>query len=753
MKKFIFPLLLVLFLSPVFAQNVLFISGTATDNNTGQPIPNHLVYISSDSTGGFIYYNSVYTNSTGYYFDSIPLSPANDSGYMYISTYDCNNAFVSYTRSFGPTNMNLVQNFQICSGTPGGCVASFEAFPDSLGGYTVYFYDQSLGNINSWSWNFDDPASGMNNTSTVQNPMHTFSASGTYLVCLTIQGADSSCYDTYCMPLTIGNPGGTCMADFYFYTDSNAVTNTYYFVDSSTGNINSWFWEFGDGSTSTSQNPVHTFAAPGFYNVCLTVQGADSLCFDTYCDILSVGGGSGCQAQFTYYQDSTAGARLIHFMDLSTGDITNWLWDFGDGSPTSTSQNPDHMFPQEGTYYVCLTVTGSNSGAICQSTWCTEVTVGTGSDCASYFTFQNNGLSVSFAGHMVNGQAASYYWDYGDGQSGQGQSAIHQYPASGIYYVTLTTTTQNPAACTFTSAQSITVGDSTQWNQIYGQVFAGNFPLESGLAMIFSLDTTANFVPFIDISMIDSSGIYYFPMVPLGEYLIYAIPFTPTGYLPTYYGDVLYWETATVVTLGQANNPYNINLIDAYSFNPGAGGINGQINTTGLKGGFIDKITMLLMNEEGEPISFNQVDTQGAFDFSSLDYGIYYLKAEMAGCTSDYIMVELTPENPVVDVVLTLNGHQILGVNEPKATMEAGVVYPNPVAATARISVRLSQGSPVTIELYNLSGQRVYQSAVTLPAGSTEISVPVDQLREGFYTLHIYSNSGMNLTRKLLKSQ
>lgn len=834
MKRFILPLLLLLLISPVFSQNILSISGTVTDNITSQPIANHAVYISSDSTGGFVYYNTVYTNSNGYYNDSILLNPATDSGFMYISTYDCNNSYVSYPRSFGPSNMNLVQNFQICSGTScqadftyantqpltlqfsdistgttgpwlwqfgdgtsssqqnpshtfgaggyypvsltigdsatscwdmtsqtvyvtdstgNGCVAGFEAYPDSTGGYTVYFYDQSLGNILYWSWNFDDPASGMNNTSTIQNPTHTFSEAGTYLVCLTIQGVDSTCYDTYCMPVTVGNTPAECEADFYYFSDSNAVTNTYYFVDISSGNVNSWYWDFGDGTTSTEQNPTHLFTSPGFYTVCLTVQGVDSLCFDTYCDILNVGGGGGCQAQFTYFPDSNASASLIHFMDLSYGDITSWLWDFGDSTPVSTLQNPSHMFPEEGTYYVCLTITGNNSGAICQSTWCEEVTVGTGSGCASYFSHQNNGLSISFTGHMVNGQPATYLWDFGDGQSGQGQSILHQYASAGIYFVSLTTATQNPTGCTYSTAQSITVGDSTQWNQIYGQVFAGNFPLEYGMVMIFSLDTTANFLPFIDISMVDSSGIYYFPMVPLGQYMIYAIPFIPTGYLPTYYGDVLSWEAATVVSLGQANNPYNINLIEAFTFNTGGGGINGQINTTGIKGGLVDKITMLLMNESGETISFNQVDNEGAFDFSDLDYGIYYLKAEMVGCESDYIKVELTMENPIADVVMTLSGNNILGVNENTSTMEAGVVYPNPVSNIARISVKMSEGSQVTIELYNLSGQRVYQSVENLAHGSTEISVPVSQLRDGFYSLRIYTNSGMDLTRKLLKSR
>jgi len=652
---------------------------------------------------------------------------------------------VTLTIGAGTTCFDTITHtVYVTDSTGGDCAASFEYYPNVPGGYTIYFYDQSLGNINSWTWDFGD-----GHTSTIQDPVHTYTQAGSYTVCLTIQGADSNCYDTYCVPVQVGNTPGECIADFYYFPDSSGVMNTYQFIDMSEGNINSWSWDFGDGSTSSEQNPIHFFATPGFYTVCLTVQGVDSLCYDTYCEIVNVGGTVGCQAQFTYYPDSAWNTKLIHFIDLSYGDITNWFWDFGD-STFSSEQNPSHMFPEDGTYYVCLTITANNAGAVCTSTWCEEVVIGTGSDCANYFTYQNNGLSISFTGHMVNGQPATYSWDFGDGQTGQGESVVHQFPNSGIYYVTLTTVTQDPTACTWTTSQSITVGDSTQWNQVYGQVFAGSFPLEDGLVMIFSLDTTtAGFLPFIDISMIDSSGIYYFPMVPQGDYVIYAIPFIPTGYIPTYYGDVIGWEDATVVSLGQANNPYDINLVAATSFTPGIGTITGQIYTP-LKNTLTDKITMLLKNESGQTISFQQVNIDGQFDFSGLDYGIYYLYAEMAGCQSDQIMVEITAEEPDAGVMMTFSGNQILGFRDANPTLEGGVVYPNPVKETANIRVTSAKASSVTIELYNMTGMVALRLQEHLSAGETTLSIPVSHIPDGLYTLRIYTDSGLNLTRKLL---
>ena len=102
---------------------------------------------------------------------------------------------------------------------------------------------------------------------------------------------------------------------------------------------------------------------------------------------------------------------------------------------------------------------------------------------------------------------------------------------------------------------------------------------------------------------------------------------------------------------------------------------------------------------------------------------------------------------------MTLNGNHILGTNEIVSTMEAGVIYPNPVRDQAQISVKLAVGTQVYIELFNLSGQRIYQRSENLSAGLITIAVPVGQLREGLYSLRIYANSGLNLTQKLLKSQ
>jgi len=184
-------------------------------------------------------------------------------------------------------------DFEICvDSTPGSeCQADFYYIDDSLANLTVQFFDQStsVNPITSWSWSFGDGTG-----SGEQYPVHTYGSAGTYNVCLTIESeyAGAMCTDTYCMDVVVQNGGGNdCFADFYYTIDSVGGDYTViHFYDLSTplGSIDSWYWDFGDGNTSTEQNPVHTFNASGEYYVCLTITADSGFCTSTYCELVYV---------------------------------------------------------------------------------------------------------------------------------------------------------------------------------------------------------------------------------------------------------------------------------------------------------------------------------------------------------------------------------------------------------------------------------------------------------------------------------
>jgi PKD repeat protein len=536
--------------------------------------------------------------------------------------------------------------------------------------------------------------------------------------------------------------GAGCQANM---SHSNAGPLTIQFHDISSGGGSYRFWHFGDGGTSTQSDPIHIYPAAGNYTVELFIHNPTSGCLDSTFQVVQVTDTTiGCQAQFTYAPDSLNPNR-IHFTDLSIGNISHWLWNFDDDS-SSVLQNPVHDFPGPGMYYVCLAIDGPN----CLNTSCQEINVGNVPNCISYFTYTHSGLNLNLYGHIVNGLPANYAWSFGDGQTGTGQSVTHQYSVAGVYYVTLTTI--DTTHCTYSSGQTVMIGDSAQFLQVYGQVFAGQFPVETGLVGLFSVDTIAPYVPFINMASIDSNGVYYFSMVPQGDFYIYALPFTPEGYVPTFYGDVLYWEDATIIHLGIPDNPYNINLIAAGDMMTGNGSIHGQINATGLKStDLLGKIAVLLMNSEGKTISYFKADNQGNFVFPSLAYGTYWLKAEIAGVRSDMIMVTLSPSKPQATVIMTFSGNRITGITEAPPVVNTVTIYPNPASDIANISLHLPESTDVSISVLNITGQKVFSLTKKMDAGRSVLSIPVSSLPPGMYTVCIISGNGLHVASKLIR--
>jgi PKD repeat protein len=159
--------------------------------------------------------------------------------------------------------------------------------------------------------------------------------------------------------------GGTAPTANFTASPTSTTTGTnVVFTDSSTGSPTTWAWKFGDGGTSSSQNPTHAYAATGTYDVELTVtnaSGSNTLKRTSYITV----GAPAPVANFTGTPTSITVGGTVNFTDTSTGNPTSWLWSFGTGQGTSTSgPTVAHAYNTAGTYTVSLTVTnssGSNS--------------------------------------------------------------------------------------------------------------------------------------------------------------------------------------------------------------------------------------------------------------------------------------------------------------------------------------------------------------------------------------------------------
>jgi PKD repeat protein len=293
---------------------------------------------------------------------------------------------------------------------------------------TTQFTDQTQGSV-SWLWNFGD-----GDTSTLQNPVHTYDLPGTYTVSLTTVSSGGGCIQTINNFSTFIVHGGYAG---FTHTDSQCPPYESCFHDTSYHAV-SWLWDFGDGSYSTDQNPCHNYAAPGYHSVSLTITTVDGCTYTTMQSNTVYFPPFG--ANFYGIPNSSTYPMDVQFYANSTG-ATGWFWDFGDGN-TSTEENPLHTY---------LDSCGCTVTLIIYNDLCTlelaHPPIQVGEPDTSGISVGNEGtpvvqkgcapLNVNFS-QIVLG-AVAWHWDFGDGDTSNLQFPHHLYTQPGIYDVYLVT--------------------------------------------------------------------------------------------------------------------------------------------------------------------------------------------------------------------------------------------------------------------------------------------------------------------------
>jgi len=287
--------------------------------------------------------------------------------------------------------------------------------------FAVQFTDQSSSNTTSWAWSFPG---GTPATSTDQNPLISFDAAGTYDVTLVATNAAGNNTQTQLSYIVVATT-----ADVSFGSNVSSLTAT--FNNTSTNAI-SYFWDFGDGNTSTDENPTHEYAANGTYVVSLTAANACGSVTTT--ETIEVQySGTAPTANFSANVTTGCSPITVEFTDMSSADATGWSWSFPGGSPSSsTDQNPTVTYANAGMYDVVLVV--SNPGGSNTASQTSLIVVAT--DPVANFTSGVNGNSISLTNNSTG--ATSYAWDFGDGNMSSDENPTHNYTMDGTYIVTLT---------------------------------------------------------------------------------------------------------------------------------------------------------------------------------------------------------------------------------------------------------------------------------------------------------------------------
>lgn len=194
-------------------------------------------------------------------------------------------------------------------------------------------------------------------------------------------------------------------------------------------NATAYTWFFGDGWSSMMAQPGHTYAGSGVYTVQLIARndcGADTTSME-----LAIGAPP--TPDFSTLNSSTGCAPLTaNFLNESAGAYDSLLWAFPGGTPaSSTEENPQATYPLPGQYDVQLTLYSAFGPQTLSSPQHITVYARPEPD----FDFEINGLTVSFFNFSTD--AATYVWNFGDGQSSQEAEPVHTYAGPGMYDVTL----------------------------------------------------------------------------------------------------------------------------------------------------------------------------------------------------------------------------------------------------------------------------------------------------------------------------
>ncbi|HWR27639.1 MAG TPA: PKD domain-containing protein, partial [Candidatus Thermoplasmatota archaeon] len=223
---------------------------------------------------------------------------------------------------------------------------------------TILFNDTSTdidGTIISWLWRFGDGSS-----STLQSPSHKYDDNGVYTVTLNVTDDDDA-FESKSISISVSNVPPS--PDFNYLPSNPITTDTIQFTDTSTdsdGTIVSWFWRFGDGSTSAQQNPLYKYSDNGDYTIILNITDDDGA-KNAKTKSISVSNAPPA-ANFSFEPINPTTQETVFFNSTSydsDGVLSNYTWDFVDGN-FSYEQKTTHMYSDNGTYLITLNVTDND---------------------------------------------------------------------------------------------------------------------------------------------------------------------------------------------------------------------------------------------------------------------------------------------------------------------------------------------------------------------------------------------------------
>jgi gliding motility-associated-like protein len=338
-------------------------------------------------------------------FNDFPTTPGvvSNTNNSQIPQRNCNVGVVKFQITFNTVNVNIT------SDVVKGCVP-----------LTVSFESNGF-QANEYEWNF-----GNGLVLTQANPTVTFTQPGTYSVSLF--GRNTTCPGLDLIDssfATIIVIDDSVFSAFNYTEISDCDTNIYFF-NSLAVNATSYFWDFGDGTTSTLQNPIHSYTTPGRFDVKFLAMN-DSACnvADTITQTIDVVvrlKNNIVLANDTFCEGAIVKLSSSHY---AVNNNAQFIWSFDDGT-TSAIPRPEMLYSTPGTYSITL-VTIDSAYCNISDTVSISITIAPNDVKANFFVETEYKLFEDITFQNLSENATSYLWDFDDGNFSTAENPVHRY--------------------------------------------------------------------------------------------------------------------------------------------------------------------------------------------------------------------------------------------------------------------------------------------------------------------------------------
>jgi len=330
--------------------------------------------------------------------------------------------------------------------------ATFTATPNIVCSGSPIAFTAGTPGAKKYTWDFGDGVIMVTTNSFVTHPYTNFTTAPVVDTVKLTTESFYDCFDVKKIPITVMPvpvPQFSAIPPSQIYNPGgNPVT----FTNATNAGTWTWLWKFGDGGTSTAQNPSHTYMALGDYTVTLIVSNAN--CSDSIRHSVSVLPippvadfdpiPSGCAPLYITINNTS--------LNTSTPGTT-YRWDFGDGS-TSTAKNPTYTYFDPGIYRVELTVTGPGGTSTISQVVNAYPSPKAYFEVAPAFVFVNDEKVRMF--NLSQG-ADNYLWEFGDGDTSKIKEPYHKYMEAGVFDITLWAYSNNGCSDKYILSPGVTV--------------------------------------------------------------------------------------------------------------------------------------------------------------------------------------------------------------------------------------------------------------------------------------------------------